>query len=52
MDVIFGIYGVENPYSPIFMILGALGRAGEGGGTWGWIQGPGKEGGAGAEQRA
>ena len=51
-NVRFGIYGLENPHLPIFIIFGGQGKPGEGGGTWGWIQGPGKEGGAGAEQHA
>ena len=33
-DSRFGIYGVENPHPPIFVNLGAQGRAGEGGGIW------------------
>ena len=33
-DAIFGIGGFENPHPPIFVNLGAQGRAGEGGGIW------------------
>ena len=37
----FGIYGLENPHLPIFIIFGGQGKPGEGGGTWGTAQGPG-----------
>ena len=37
----FGIYGLENPHLPIFIIFGGQGKPGEGGGTWDTAQGPG-----------